>query len=77
MDDGNQGWDGHERRRSAMSPDELNALAKAVAKEAVKEVFTQMAVATGKGILSRLWWILLAIVGFLGVKFGFIKIPMP
>ncbi len=62
-------------RRKRMTEEEIKGLAKAVAKETVDEVFKQMAEATGKGILTRLWWIVLGLLGFAALKFGIVKWP--
>lgn len=62
-------------RRKRMTEEEIKGLAKAVAKETVDEVFKQMAEATGKGILKRLWWIGVGLLGFAALKFGIVKLP--
>lgn len=69
-------WDGPERRsRPPMTEEELKKLAQAVAENTVKEVFKQMSLYTGRAILGKLWWVFGALVFFLALKFGIVKLP--
>lgn len=69
-------WDGAERRKSPrMTDEEMKVLAAQVAKSTVEEVFKQMSLYTGRAILGKLWWVFGALVFFLALKFGIVKLP--
>jgi len=69
-------WDEAERRKSPrMTDEEMKVLAAQVAKSTVEEVFKKMSLYTGRAILGKFWLLIVGLVGFLGWKFGIIKIP--